>query len=159
MPISLQNGVKCQLKSLQTEQSGTDLQECLAAGVQETAKGPAGTGKTEIRSPEEGNRYPTLAVSWDEDAWGFSVADCDKKLRAGDPRIEVLTSSNPSLVPAVQEGYEDPKAPKGRDRIEIVSMTLQPGEDLIVGKRLREILLSVGQRRALRGTPSPDLRA
>jgi hypothetical protein len=38
-------------------------------------------------------------------------------------------------------------------------MTLQPGEDLIVGKRLREILLSVGQRRALRGTPSPALRA
>ena len=77
------------------------------------------------------------------------MADCDKKLRAGDPRIEVLTSSNPSLVPAVQEGYEDPKAPKGRDRIEIVSMTLQPGEDLIVGKRLREILLSVGQRREI----------
>jgi hypothetical protein len=79
-------------------------------------------------------------VTWDEDAWGFSVADCDQKLRAGAPRIEVLTSSNPSLVPAVREGYEDPKAPKSRDRIEIVSMTLQPGEDLIVGKRLRDIL-------------------
>ena len=79
-------------------------------------------------------------MSWDEDAWGFSVADCDKKLRDGDPRIEVLTSSNPSLVPAVREGYENPKAAKRRDRIEIVSMTLQPGEELIVGKRLREIL-------------------
>jgi len=96
--------------------------------------------QTKIQIPEEGNRYPTLLVNWDEDAWGFTVADCDKKLRAGDPRIEVLTSSNPSLVPAVREGYENPKAAKRRDRIEIVSMTLQPGEDLIVGKRLREIL-------------------
>jgi L-seryl-tRNA(Ser) seleniumtransferase len=43
-------------------------------------------------------------------------------------------------VPAVHEGYENPKAVKEPDRIEIVSMTLQPGEDLIVGKRLREIL-------------------
>jgi len=96
--------------------------------------------KTEIQIPEEGNRYPTVVVTWDEAAWGFTVADCDKKLREGEPRIEVLTSSNPSLVPAVHEGYENPKAVKEPDRIEIVSMTLQPGEDLIVGKRLREIL-------------------
>jgi L-seryl-tRNA(Ser) seleniumtransferase len=96
--------------------------------------------KTEIRIPEEGNRYPTLVVSWDEDAWGFRVADCDKQLREGDPRIEVLTSNNPSMVPAVHEGYENPKILKRRDRIEIVSMTLQPGEDLIVAKRMREIL-------------------
>jgi uncharacterized pyridoxal phosphate-dependent enzyme len=96
--------------------------------------------KTEIQIPEEGNRYPTLVVTWDEAAWGFTVADCDKKLREGEPRIEVLTSSNPSLVRAVHEGYENPKSVKEPDRIEIVSMTLQPGEDLVVGKRLREIL-------------------
>ena len=96
--------------------------------------------KTEIQIPEEGNRYPTLVVTWDEAAWGFTVADCDKKLREGEPRIEVLTSSNPSLVTAVHEGYENPKSVKEPDRIEIVSMTLQPGEDLVVGKRLREIL-------------------
>lgn len=95
---------------------------------------------TEIRIPEGGNRYPTLNVGWDEEAWGFTVADCDRRLREGEPRIEVLTSNNPSLVPAVHEGYENPKAAKRRDRIGIVSMTLQPGEDLIVGKRLRDIL-------------------
>jgi uncharacterized pyridoxal phosphate-dependent enzyme len=104
--------------------------------------------KTEIRIPEEGNRYPTLTVNWDEDAWGFSVADCDKKLREGAPRIEVLTSSNPSLVPAVREGYENPKAAKSRDQIEIVSMTLQPGEDLIVARRLREILNAARKKAA-----------
>jgi L-seryl-tRNA(Ser) seleniumtransferase len=96
--------------------------------------------KTEIQIPEDGNRYPTLVVSWDADAWGFTVADCDKQLRAGTPRIEVLTASNPSMVSAVHEGSENPKNAKSRDHIEIVSMTLQPGEDLIVGKRLREIL-------------------
>src|SRR5450755_1649600 len=96
--------------------------------------------KTEIQIPEDGNRYPTLVVSWDTDAWGFTVADCDKQLRAGTPRIEVLTASNPSMVSAVHEGSENPKNAKSRDHIEIVSMTLQPGEDLIVGKRLREIL-------------------
>ena len=55
----------------------------------------------------------------------------------------MLTNSNPSLVPAVREGY-DPKNPAPRhrraDQIRIISMTLQPGEDLIVGKRLRDIL-------------------
>ncbi len=96
---------------------------------------------TEIHIPEGGNRYPTVIVTWDEDAWKFTVADCDRKLREGEPRIEVLTASNPSLVPAVAEGErDDKKTPRRRDRIQIISMTLQPGEDLIVGKRLRDIL-------------------
>jgi L-seryl-tRNA(Ser) seleniumtransferase len=36
----------------------------------------------------------------------------------------------------------DPKTPRGElpNLLQIVSMTLQPGEDLIVGKRLREVL-------------------
>jgi hypothetical protein len=50
----------------------------------------------------------------------------------------VLTASNPSLVPAVEE-HHDNKTPRN-NRLQIISMTLQPGEDLIVGRRLREIL-------------------
>ena len=96
---------------------------------------------TEIEIPESGNRYPTLTVNWDEKAFGMTVAECDKKLRDGEPRIEVLTASNPSLVPAVHEGGSGGKAPKEREnRLQIISMTLQPGEEIIVGKRLREIL-------------------
>jgi len=95
--------------------------------------------KTEIQIPVDGNRYPTLIVTWDESAWSYTVADCDKQLREGEPRIEVLTSSNPSLVSALKEDH-NPKTPKSADRLEIVSMTLQPGEELIVGKRLRDIL-------------------
>ena len=70
---------------------------------------------TEVKIPEDGNRYPTLTVKWDEDAWKFSVADCDRALREGEPRIEVLTSSNPSLVPAVEEGWQEGGARRPRD--------------------------------------------
>jgi L-seryl-tRNA(Ser) seleniumtransferase len=100
--------------------------------------------RTEIYVPEDGNRYPTLRVSWDQTAWGFTVADCVKKLREGDPVIEVLGVDNPSLVSAVREGVEkpkpNPKELKEQNHIELVSMTIQPGEELIVGQRLREIL-------------------
>src|SRR5690349_9403236 len=70
--------------------------------------------KTDIFVPEDGNRYPTLRVSWDQQAWGFSVTDCVKELRAGSPRVEVLGPDNPSLVKAVREGNPNPnrKEPK-----------------------------------------------
>ncbi len=96
--------------------------------------------KTDIKIPEGGNRYPTLTITWDQQAWGLTVADCAKKLSDGEPRIEVLTRSNPSLVPAVEEGYPNRKEPESSDELQIVSVTLQPGEDMIVGKRLREVL-------------------
>ena len=92
---------------------------------------------TDIQIPKDGNRYPTLTVHWDEPGWQFTVADCDRELRDGEPRIEVLTASNPSMVAAVVE--RDSKTPRN-NRLQIISMTMQPGEDLIVGRRLREIL-------------------
>jgi len=94
--------------------------------------------QTKIEIPQGGNRYPTLVVTWDEQKWGFTVADCDRKLREGDPRIEVLTANNPSMVPAVYGG--DRKTPRRNDAIRIISMTMQPGEDLMVGQRLRQVL-------------------
>ena len=96
---------------------------------------------TKIYVPEEANSYPTLRVVWDESQFNLTVAQCDQQLRDGQPRIEVLTNSNPSLVPAVSEG-DNPKHEAPKDQLEIVSMTLQDGEDLIVGRRLREILNS-----------------
>jgi L-seryl-tRNA(Ser) seleniumtransferase len=111
---------------------------------------PGVTG--EIQIPKGGNRYPTLVVNWDEKAFGMTVAECDEALRAGEPRIKVLTNSNPSLVPAVREEYAPPKGPDGKaaparpNRMSIISMTLQPGEDLIVGKRLRQILSEARSR-------------
>lgn len=96
--------------------------------------------KTETYTPDDGNRYPTLKVSWDQQAWRYSISDCVQELRAGDPVIEVLGADNPSLVKAVREGNPNHKEPKGPDHIELVSMTIKPGEEMIVGQRLRSIL-------------------
>src|SRR5258707_10145408 len=62
--------------------------------------------------PDDGNRYPTLRVTWDQQAWGFSISGCARELRASDPIIEVLTSDNPSLVTALQEGNHNRKLRK-----------------------------------------------
>ena len=103
---------------------------------------------TNITIPEGGNSYPTLTVSWDQDAFRFTVADCDRELRAGDPRIEVLTSSNPSFVPAAHEGMQAGHKPTEHrsDRLQIISMTMKDGEELIVGRRLRDILNHASRR-------------
>ena len=98
--------------------------------------------KTEIRIPDDGNRYPTLRVSWDQQGWEFSVMDCVHKLREGDPVIEVLGPDNPSGVPGIHEGNPNKKELKEPDHLELISMTIQPGEEIIVGRRLRAILLA-----------------
>src|SRR5438067_8287885 len=64
--------------------------------------------KTDIYTPDDGNRYPTLRVYWDTQAWSYSISDCVNELRAGDPVIEVLGPDNPSLVTAVREGNPNP---------------------------------------------------
>jgi L-seryl-tRNA(Ser) seleniumtransferase len=104
---------------------------------------------TSIAIPEGGNSYPTLTVSWDQAAFGFTVADCDRELRAGEPRIEVLTSSNPSFVPAAHEGMQVERKPTERrpDRLQIISMTMKDGEELIVGRRLRDILNTASRKK------------
>src|SRR5437763_1420793 len=56
--------------------------------------------KTDIYIPDDGNRYPTLKVSWDQQAWGYSLSDCVRELRASEPIIEVVGVDNPSLVKA-----------------------------------------------------------
>ena len=99
--------------------------------------------ETDISIPTDGNRYPTLHVSWDQEKWGYTVKDCVNGLRAGDPVIEVAGADNPSIVPAVREGNPKPKrkpSASGSSRLELVSSTIQPNEVLIVGKRLRELL-------------------
>jgi seryl-tRNA(Sec) selenium transferase len=99
--------------------------------------------KTDIYIPDDGNRYPTLKVGWDPQAWKFSVSDCVHELRSSNPVIEVLGHDNPSLVTAVREGNPNRKERSERqepDHIELVSMTIRPGEEILVGRRLRSIL-------------------
>jgi L-seryl-tRNA(Ser) seleniumtransferase len=108
--------------------------------------------ETQIYIPDDGNRYPTLRITWDEEALGLSVSDCVKKLHDGDPVIEALSIDNPSMVSAVEEGSDkpkpNPKQVKEKNRLELVSMTIQPGEEMIVGQRLRSILGSARKGKA-----------
>jgi L-seryl-tRNA(Ser) seleniumtransferase len=98
---------------------------------------------TKIQIPEDGNRYPTLTVNWDQEKWGYTVTDCVRQLREGDPAIEVLGPDNPSLVPGVREGNPAPKQKQAEQHpgeLQLVSMTIQPGEEIIVAQRLRGLL-------------------
>jgi uncharacterized pyridoxal phosphate-dependent enzyme len=105
---------------------------------------------TDVYTPDDGNRYPTLKISWDQQGWKYTISDCVAELRAGNPVIEVLGADNPSLVTAVREGNPNPnrKEPKGPDHIELVSMTIKPGEEIIVGQRLRAILAAARKKAA-----------
>jgi uncharacterized pyridoxal phosphate-dependent enzyme len=106
---------------------------------------------TDVYTPDDGNRYPTLKVSWDQHEWKYTISDCVQELRAVNPVIEVLGADNPSLVKAVREGNPNPnrKERKGPDHIELVSMTIKPGEEMIVGKRLRAILAAARKKAAV----------
>lgn len=97
---------------------------------------------TSIAVPTDGNSYPTLTVSWDEEKFGLTLAECEEQLRAGEPRIEVLGGSNPSGVLGRLRNNDTSarRRPPRPPRLQIISMTLRPGEDLIVGNRLRQIL-------------------
>jgi L-seryl-tRNA(Ser) seleniumtransferase len=99
---------------------------------------------TSIEIPVGSNSYPTLTVHWDETAFGMTVAQCVEELAAGDPRIEALsTLGNRSLLPPLRKSTADVV-----NKLQVVSMTLQPGEDLIVGRRLREVLNKARKARA-----------
>lgn len=102
----------------------------------ETVPGVTGT----ITVPTAGNSYPTLTVDWDEAKFGLTVAQCDAALRSGTPRIEALTDSNPSGVLPEISNTNPNRQGAHKNQLQIVSMNLQPGEDLILGNRLRTIL-------------------
>ena len=93
--------------------------------------------ETKVYTPEE-NQCPTLSISWDQQAWRYTTADCAKQLLEGTPGIAVLTEDNPSDVLSQKPGAARP--PRKDDKLQIVSMTLRPGEEIIVGKRLKELL-------------------
>jgi hypothetical protein len=98
------------------------------------------------RFPESRRRFrprcrSVIVRAMDQAAIKLTVAECARKLVEGEPRIEVATRDNPSAVPGAKEG--DPKSPRDTtpDRNQIVFTTLQPSEELLVARRLREVLL------------------
>ena len=79
--------------------------------------------KTETFVPEISNSVPHLRITWDEAALNVTALEAVKKLREGDPSIELR-----------------PGAAKG---IEVAVWMLEPGEDRTVAKRIREVLKGV----------------
>ncbi len=118
---------------LQRALTGNGMQIKRIAQVVETVPGVTTETETAYSAP-------SLIVKWDEAAFKLTVAECAKKLLDGEPRIEVATRGNPSAVPGAREGnpkaHESPEA----DRLQIISSTMQPGEELLVARRLREVL-------------------
>ena len=79
---------------------------------------PIGGIDTETFVPEIANAVPHLRIKWDQSK--LSAAEAVKRLREGDPAIEVR--------------------PGAKDCLEVAVWMLQPGEAQIVGKRIREVL-------------------
>jgi uncharacterized pyridoxal phosphate-dependent enzyme len=90
------------------------------------------TVQTQIFVPEVANHVPHLLISYDQNRVKITGAEVMQKMRAGKPRIEL----NPSTGGAPASAG----LPGGSNTIVVGVWMLQPGEDLVVAKRLREVL-------------------
>jgi L-seryl-tRNA(Ser) seleniumtransferase len=77
--------------------------------------------QAEMYLPEIFNRWPQIRVNWDREKIKPKPDETVRRLRAGEPSIAVLAT---------------------RDGLDIGVITLKPGEDRIVARRLREVLKS-----------------
>jgi uncharacterized pyridoxal phosphate-dependent enzyme len=106
---------------------------------------------TEIEIRRGSNRFMQLIVSWNEQSFGLGVEDCARWLREGDPPISVLSNYNPYMIrirELMPDLAPDSKVQGFKQPLTVFSLGLQPGEDLIVGRRLREILKEARARAA-----------
>lgn len=90
-------------------------------GVKVEAGVPAGTG----------GLFPHVAVSWPQNG-GLTVQQVEKQLLEGSPRIAVR------LMDAQHAGVKSPQ-------VWLHVHTLQEGDEMVVGRRLRELLSNVGE--------------
>ena len=88
--------------------------------------------QTQVFVPEVANHVPHLLITYDQNRIKVTGAEVMKKLREGTPRIEL----NPSTGGAPASAG----LPGGPNTIVVGVWMLQPGEDAVVGKRLREVL-------------------
>jgi len=82
--------------------------------------GPLSSVKTETFVPEIANAVPHLRITWDETVLKITPAEAVKRLREGEPSIELRPGAKQSL--------------------EVAVWMLQPGEAQIVARRIREVL-------------------
>jgi len=77
--------------------------------------------QAEMYLPEIFNRWPHIRVQWDPQKVKAKPNDIVRSLRAGEPSVAVLAT---------------------REGLDVGVITLKPGEDRIVARRLREVLKS-----------------
>jgi L-seryl-tRNA(Ser) seleniumtransferase len=90
------------------------------------------TVQTQIFIPEVANHVPHLLITYDHSRITITGAEVMQKMRGGTPRIEL----NPSTGGAPASAG----LPGGPNTIVVGVWMLQPGEDMVVAKRLREVL-------------------
>ncbi len=140
---ALEKWLTIDLDALYREQ--TETLKIIAGHVESV---PSVETKIELRNGS--NRFMQLIVDWDEEAFGLTTDECGRQLREGNPPISVLCNYNP-YVTRVREFFP-PAAPDGgsvkrqSSPLTVFSLSLQPGEERIVGTRLREVLLAACPR-------------
>ena len=91
--------------------------------------------RTDVFVPDDGNRYPTLRVSWDQKA---GATPSTTAFRAFGKAIQSSKFSAPTIrascPPFTKEFRSRHERAERVDHIELVSMTIQSGEEMIVGK-------------------------
>ena len=90
------------------------------------------TVQTQIFVPEVANHVPHLLITYDQSRVKITGAEVMQKMRQGDPHIELNPSTGGSPASA--------GLPGGPNTIVVGVWMLQPGEEKIVAKRLREVL-------------------
>jgi L-seryl-tRNA(Ser) seleniumtransferase len=90
------------------------------------------TVQTQIFVPPVANHVPHLLITYDQNRIKITGAEVMQKMREGNPRIEL----NPSTGGAPASAG----LPGGSNTIVVGVWMLQPGEELIVAKRLKEVL-------------------
>jgi uncharacterized pyridoxal phosphate-dependent enzyme len=90
------------------------------------------TVQTKIFIPEVANHVPHLLITYDQNRIKITGAEVMQKMREGKPRVEL----NPSTGGAPASAG----LPGGPHTIVVGVWMLQPGEDMVVAKRLSEVL-------------------
>jgi len=85
-----------------------------------------------VFTPAAANHVPHLLLKYDQQKVRIKPIDVAKKLREGTPSIE--------LNPATGSKHASAGLPSDENTIVVGVWMLEPGEDLIVGRRLREVL-------------------
>ena len=90
------------------------------------------TVQTQVFIPEVANHVSHLLITYDQNRIKISALDVKKRLKHGTPSIE--------LNPATGGGPASAGLPSGSNAIVVGVWMLQPGEEVIVGRRLQEVL-------------------